>query len=56
MSGIPTCCRVHIWYGKTRMPELQSGKARMMTDSVVWAQYINATDTQRDSGQTAMSP
>jgi len=24
----------------------QSGETRMMIDSVVWAQYINVTDTQ----------
>jgi len=28
------------------MTWLQSGKGRMMIDSVVWAQYINVTDTQ----------
>jgi len=28
---------------------LQSGKGHMMMDSVVWAQYINMTDTQTDS-------
>jgi len=38
--------RVHIWYGKTRMAGLQSDESRMMIDSVVWAQYINVTDTQ----------
>jgi len=43
--------QVHIWYGKTRMAGLQSGEGRMMIDSVVWAQYINVTDTQ-----TATSP
>jgi len=26
------------------MAGLQSGKGRMMIDSVVWAQYINVTD------------
>jgi len=38
-------------YEKTRMAGLQSGEGRMMIDSVVWAQYINVTDTQ-----TATSP
>jgi len=38
--------RVHIWYGKTRMAGLQSHEGRMLIDSVVWAQYINVTDTQ----------
>jgi len=38
------------WYERTRMAGLQSGKG-CMTDSVVWAQYINVTDTQ-----TATSP
>jgi len=31
------------------MAGLQSGEGRMMIDSVVWAQYINVTDTQTDS-------
>jgi len=48
VTGIPSSCWVHIWYGKTRMPGLQSGKGRMMIDSVVWAQYINVTDTETD--------
>jgi len=30
------------------MAGLQSGECRMMIDSVVWAQYINETDTQTD--------
>jgi len=29
------------------MAGLQSGEGRMMIDSVVWAQYINVTDTHR---------
>jgi len=33
------------------MAGLQSGEGRMMVHSVVWAQYINVTDTQ-----TATSP
>jgi len=33
------------------MAGLQAGEGRTMTDSVVWAQYINVTDTQ-----TATSP
>jgi len=45
-DGNPSSYRVHIWYGKTRMAGLQSGEGRMMIDSVVWAQYINVTDTQ----------
>jgi len=28
------------------MAGLQSGEGRMMIDSVVWAQYINVTNTQ----------
>jgi len=39
-GGILSSYRVHIWYGKTRMAGLQSGKGRMMIDAVVWAQYI----------------
>jgi len=31
------------------MAGLQSGEGRMMIDSVVWAQYINVTDTQTDT-------
>jgi len=46
MRGIPSSYRVHIWYEKTRMAGLQSGEGRIMIDSVVWAQYINVTDTQ----------
>jgi len=30
------------------MAGLQSGEGRMMTDSVVWAQYINMSDKQTD--------
>jgi len=48
-KGIHSRYRVHIWYGKTRMAELQPGGSRMMIDSVVLAQYTH-TDTQ-----TAMS-
>jgi len=47
-EGDPLGYRVHIWYGKTRMAGLQSGEGRMMIDSVVWAQYINVTDTPTD--------
>jgi len=36
MRRIPSNYRVHIWYGKSRMAGLQSG--RMMIDSVVWVQ------------------
>jgi len=46
VSGTPLSCRVRIWYGETRMAGLQSGESRIMIDSVVWAQYINVTDTQ----------
>jgi len=28
------------------MAELQSGEGRTMIDSVVWAQYVNVTNTQ----------
>jgi len=41
--------QVDIWYGGTRMVGLQSVKGHMMSDSVVWAQYINVTDMQTDS-------
>jgi len=51
MRGIPSSYLVHIWWGKTRMAGLRSGEGRLMIDSVVWAQYINVTDTQ-----TATSP
>jgi len=51
IEGIPSSCRVLIWYGKTRMARLQSGEGRVIIDSVVWAQHINVIDTQ-----TAMSP
>jgi len=34
---------------KTRMSGLQSGDDKMMINSVVWAQYINVTDTKTDS-------
>jgi len=50
MRGIPSSYRVHIWYGKPRMAGLQSGEGRMMID-LVWAQYINVTDTQTASLQ-----
>jgi len=49
MRGIPPSYRVRIWCGKTRLAGLQYCEGRMMTDSVVWAQYINVTDTQTDS-------
>jgi len=48
---IPLSHRVHIWYGKTGMAGAQFGEGRMKFDSVIWAQYINVTDTQ-----TATSP
>jgi len=31
------------------MAGVQSRKGRMMIDSIVWAKYINVTDTQTDS-------
>jgi len=40
--------RVHIWYKKLGMARLQPGEGRMMIDSVIWAQYINLTDTKTD--------
>jgi len=46
--GIPSSYRVHISEGKTRMAGRQSAKCHMMINSVVWAQYINVTDTQTD--------
>jgi len=46
-KGIPSSYWIYIWYGNTRMAGLKSGKGRMMIDSVVWAQYINVTDTHR---------
>jgi len=49
MRGISSSYRVHIWYGKTRLAGLQYDEGRMMIDSVVWAQYINVTDTQTDT-------
>jgi len=49
MRGILSSYLIDIWYGKTRTDGLQSGLGCMMIDSVVWAQYINATDTQTDS-------
>jgi len=36
---------------ETKVAKLRSGKGHMIIDSVVWAQYINVTDTQ-----TATSP
>jgi len=45
-EGDPSSYQVRIGYEKTRMAGLQSGEGRGMIDSVVWAQYINVTDTQ----------
>jgi len=42
--------------GKTRMAGLQSGEGRMMIDSVVWAQYINVTNTQTATSPLQMPP
>jgi len=47
------------WYGKTKMAGQQSPEGRIMTDSVIWAQYINETDTQiatQTAAQAALSP
>jgi len=30
------------------MAELQAGESRTMIDSVIWAQYINVTNTETD--------
>jgi len=46
---------LHVRYGRTRMAGLQSGVGRMMIDSVVWAQYINVTDTQTDKQTRRLS-
>jgi len=43
--SMSSSCRVHIWYDKTRMAH-KYGEGRIMIDSIVWAQYVNATDTQ----------
>jgi len=45
-EGIPSSYRVHIWYGKTTKAGLQSGEGCMMIHSVIWAEYINMTDTR----------
>jgi len=37
--------------GETRLAGLQSGEDRTMIDSVVWAQYINVTDTSPQQTQ-----
>jgi len=49
MKGIRWSYRVHIQHGKSRMAGLQSVEGRMIINSVVWAQYINVTDTQTAS-------
>jgi len=46
VRGIPSSYQVHIFCGKIRMFGLQSSEGRVMIGSVVWAQYINVTDTQ----------
>jgi len=46
VMGIPSRYRVHIYCGKTRVAGLQSGEGSMLIDSVVWAQFVNVTDTQ----------
>jgi len=46
MREILLSCRVRISYGKTGTVGIRSGKGRTMSDSVVWAQYINVTDRQ----------
>jgi len=55
MKEIPSSYRVRIWYGKTRIAGLQFREGRTMIDSVVWAQYINVSDTQTDR-QTILQP
>jgi len=52
---IPSSYRVHIWYGETRMAGLQSGEGLMMIDSVVWAQYINVTDSHAAIATAALT-
>jgi len=42
-------------FGVAKLEWLQSGKGRIMIDSVVWAQYMNVTDTQTDR-QTDRQP
>jgi len=37
------------------MAGLQFGKGRMTIDSVVWAQYINVTDTQTATAVAALT-
>jgi len=37
------------------MAELQSGEGRMIIDSVVWAQYMNVTDTQQTDSHVAVA-
>jgi len=44
--GDPLELSVHIWHITTGMAGLQSGKGRMIIDSIVWTQYNNVTDTQ----------
>jgi len=43
--SITASCQVHFWFGKTIMAGLQSGEDHMMIDLVIWAQYINVSDT-----------
>jgi len=43
------------WFYLVRIAGLQSREGRTMIDTVVWAQYISATDTQTDR-QPATSP
>jgi len=51
-DALPSSYWAHIWYGITTMAGLQSSEGRMMIDSVVWAQYINVTDTHHNSWHT----
>jgi len=51
IEEIPLSYPIRICCGKTRMAGLQSGKCRIMIDSVVWAQCFNATDTRHTDRQ-----
>jgi len=42
MRRNPSSYRIHIRHGKSKMAE---GEGCIMIDSVVWAQYINVTDS-----------
>jgi len=55
MRGSPRALEFIFGKGKLEWLGLQYGEGRMMIDSVVWAQYINVTDTQTDT-QTHRQP